>query len=68
MNSFLIQCKVRKAELLQFLGITAVGYLIGLIVVFIVMNVAKENTCATAGTGKAAGTGANPRAGAIIRT
>ena len=50
MNSFLIQCKVRKAELLQFLGITAVGYLIGLIVVFIVMNVAKENTCATAGT------------------
>ena len=27
MNSFLIQCKVRKAELLQFLGITAVGYL-----------------------------------------
>ena len=34
MNSFLIQCKVRKAELLQFLGITAVGYLIGLIVVF----------------------------------
>ena len=43
MNSFLIQCKVRKAELLQFLGITAVGYLIGLIVVFIVMNVAKEN-------------------------
>lgn len=48
MNSFLIQCKVRKAELLQFLGITAVGYLIGLIVVFIVMNVAKENTCATA--------------------
>ena len=46
MNSFLIQCKVRKAELLQFLGITAVGYLIGLIVVFIVMNVAKENTCA----------------------
>ena len=35
MNSFLIQCKVRKAELLQFLGITAVGYLIGLIVVFI---------------------------------
>lgn len=47
MNSFLIQCKVRKAELLQFLGITAVGYLIGLIVVFIVMNVAKENTCAT---------------------
>lgn len=50
MNSFLIQCKVRKTELLQFLGITAVGYLIGLIVVFIVMNVAKENTCATAGT------------------
>ena len=50
MNSFLIQCKVRKAELLQFLGITAMGYLIGLIVVFIVMNVAKENTCATAGT------------------
>ena len=50
MNSFLIHCKVRKAELLQFLGITAVGYLIGLIVVFIVMNVAKENTCATAGT------------------
>ena len=51
MNSFLIQCKVRKAELLQFLGITAVGNdLIGLIVVFIVMNVAKENTCATAGT------------------
>ena len=50
MNSFLIQCKVRKAELLQFLGITAVGYLIGLIVVFIVMNVAKDNTCATAGT------------------
>ena len=49
MNSFLIQCKVRKTELLQFLGITAVGYLIGLIVVFIVMNVAKENTCATAG-------------------
>ena len=47
MNSFLIQRKVRKAELLQFLGITAVGYLI---VVFIVMNVAKENTCATAGT------------------
>ena len=50
MNSFLIQYKVRKAELLQFLGITAVGYLIGLIVVFIVMNVAKDNTCATAGT------------------
>ena len=50
MNSFLIQCKVRKTELLQFLGITAVGYLIGLIVVFIVMNMAKENTCATAGT------------------
>lgn len=49
-EQFLIQCKVRKAELLQFLGITAVGYLIGLIVVFIVMNVAKENTCATAGT------------------
>ncbi len=42
MNSFLIQCKVRKTELLQFLGITAVGYLIGLIVVFIVMNVAKR--------------------------
>ena len=50
MNSFLIQCKVRKTELLQFLGITAVGYLIGLIVVFIVMNVAKRITCATAGT------------------
>lgn len=50
MNSFLIQCKVRKTELLQFLGITAVGYLIGLIVVFIVMNVAIESTCATAGT------------------
>lgn len=50
MNSFLIQCKVRKIELLQFLGITAVGYLIGLIVVFIVMNAAKESTCATAGT------------------
>lgn len=50
MNSFLIQCKVRKTELLQFLGITAVGYVIGLIVVFAVMNVAKESTCATAGT------------------
>lgn len=50
MNSFLIQCKVRKKELLQFLGITAVGYVIGLIVVFAVMNVAKESTCATAGT------------------
>ncbi|MFW5554080.1 MAG: hypothetical protein ACOCN3_03855 [Roseburia inulinivorans] len=50
MNSFLIQCKVRKAELLQFLGMTAGGYLIGLIVVFIVMNVEKGSTCATAGT------------------
>ena len=48
MNSFLIQCKVRKAELLQFLGITAVGYLIGLIVVFIVMNEAKYKTCSKA--------------------
>ena len=50
MNSFLIQCKVRKAELLQFLGIVAGGYLVGLIIVFIVMNATKENSYATVGT------------------
>lgn len=41
---------MRKTELLQFLGITAVGYLIGLIIVFIVMNATKENSYATVGT------------------
>ena len=50
MNSFLTQCKVRKAELLQFLGIVAGGYLVGLIIVFIVMNATKENSYATVGT------------------
>ena len=44
MNSFLIQCKVRKTELLQFLGITAVGYLIGLIVVFM-LSLAVSEEC-----------------------
>ena len=50
MNSFLTQCKVRKAELLQFLGIVAGGYLVGLIIVFIVMNATKENSYAMVGT------------------
>ena len=50
MNSFLTQCKVRKAELLQFFGIVAGGYLVGLIIVFIVMNATKENSYATVGT------------------
>ena len=50
MNSFLTQCKVRKAELLQFFGIVAGGYLVGLIIVFIVMNATKENYYATVGT------------------
>ena len=50
MNSFLTQCKVRKAELLQLLGSVAGGYLVGLIIVFIVMNATKENSYAMVGT------------------
>lgn len=50
MNSFLTQCKVRKIELLQFLGIVAAGYLVGLGIVFIMVNVTDENAYATVGT------------------
>lgn len=53
MNGFLTQCKVRKAELLQCIGFLAAAYLLGLVILCIVMNVAKGEGSATVGTGMA---------------
>ena len=53
MNGFLTQCKVRKAELLQCIGFLAAAYLLGLVILGIVMNVAKGEGSATVGTGMA---------------
>ena len=55
MNGFLTQCKVRKAELLQCIGFLAAAYLLGLVILCIVMNVAKGEGSATVGTGMAGG-------------
>ena len=47
MNGFLTQCKMRKAELLQCIGFLAAAYLLGLVILGIVMNVAKGEGSAT---------------------
>ena len=51
MNGFLIQCKSRKTELLQYLGIMAGAFVVGFIILLIVMGQTEENeSAATAGT------------------
>ena len=50
MNGFMIQCKSRKTELLQYLGIMAGAFVLGFIILLIVMGQIKENESATAGT------------------
>ena len=50
MNGFLIQCKSRKTELLQYLGIMSGAFVVGFIILLIVMGQTKENESATAGT------------------
>ena len=50
MNGFLIQCKIRKTELLQYLGIMLGGFVLGFVILLIIVNQSGENESATAGT------------------
>ena len=49
-GNFLIQCKTRKMEVLQFLAVAFGSYVFGIIVMMIIRaNTMEENECVTLG-------------------
>lgn len=49
-DNFLIQCKTRRAEVLEFLAVALGGYVLGIIVMMVIRaNTMEENECVTLG-------------------
>lgn len=49
-DNFLIQCKTRRAEVMEFLAVALGGYVLGITVMMVIRaNTMEENECVTLG-------------------